>query len=467
MRTSLATLFAPVLLLALGLGVLIGWICVGGRGDLAVRVPGMDMTPEFDAGPAEIPVVTPPLAGEGVASDVTGSWPWFRGERYDGICHDETPLARRWPATGPEVLWTIEVGEGHAGAAIRDGKVYVLDYDRDNARDVLRCLSLDDGRTIWQAGYPVLVKRNHGMSRTVPAVTEKYVVAMGPKCHLTCFDVATGQCRWIKDLAGEFGATVPDWYAGQCPIVENDLAIVAPGGDSLVVALDCDTGEPVWQSENPLGWVMTHVSILPMDFAGLRTYVYCGKGGVAGVAADDGRWLWDTDAWKIKIATCPSPTLLDDGKLFFSGGYKAGAMLLRLSGDGEAIVPETLERFEPRQFGSEQHTPILYEGHIFGIRERDNELVCMDQSGTEIWASGSAHRFGGGPYLIADGLIFVMNDHGVLTMAEASTDSYKQLGQFQVLDGHDSWGPMAMVAGRLIVRDLTRMACVDVAKDGS
>ena len=34
--------------------------------------------------------------------------------------------------------------------------------------------------------------------------------------------------------------------------------------------------------------------------------------------------------------------------------------------------------------------------------------------------------------------------------------------QAQVLTGHDSWGPMAMAGGRLILRDLTRMVCLDV-----
>ena len=43
------------------------------------------------------------------------------------------------------MLWSIELGEGHAGAAVRDGRVYVLDYDRQAEADVLRCLSLADG----------------------------------------------------------------------------------------------------------------------------------------------------------------------------------------------------------------------------------------------------------------------------------------------------------------------------------
>ena len=53
---------------------------------------------------------------------------------------------------------------------------------------------------------------------------------------------------------------------------------------------------------------------------------------------------------------------------------------------------------------------------------------------------------------------------GLLTLAEASPRSYRRLGQSQVLHGHEAWGPMAMAAGRLIVRDFKTMACLNVAR---
>ena len=57
----------------------------------------------------------------------------------------------------------------------------------------------------------------------------------------------------------------------------------------------------------------------------------------------------------------------------------------------------------------------------------------------------------------------MMNDNGLLTMAETSTTGYKQLAQAKVLEGPDSWGPMALAGGRLIIRDLNKMICLDVA----
>ena len=130
---------------------------------------------------------------DGKPSALPGSWPRFRGERFDGIGLPGVPLARRWPSGGPKKLWQIELGEGHAGAAVFAGRVYVHDYDRAKADDAVRCFSLDDGREIWRFSYPDNVKRNHGMSRTVPAVTEKYLVTMGPKCHVSCLDPYTGK----------------------------------------------------------------------------------------------------------------------------------------------------------------------------------------------------------------------------------------------------------------------------------
>jgi outer membrane protein assembly factor BamB len=198
-------------------------------------------------------------------------------------------------------------------------------------------------------------------------------------------------------------------------------------------------------------------------------YVYCGSGGVVGVSADDGSILWETTEWKISIATVPSPLIIDGGKIFLSGGYNAGSMMLQLrleqtagsSENEDKLVAEPLFRLEPEIFGSTQQTPILFNGYIYGVRP-DGQLVCLNLDGKLIWESGTAHRFGLGPYMIADGMIYVMDDSGLLTLVEATPTDYKQLAQSKVLDGHDSWGPMALAGGRLILRDMTRMVCLDV-----
>ena len=56
---------------------------------------------------------------------------------------------------------------------------------------------------------------------------------------------------------------------------------------TLMIGVDCETGDVVWQTPNPKGWKMSHSSIIPMTLLGKKTYVYCAIGGVIGVSAEE------------------------------------------------------------------------------------------------------------------------------------------------------------------------------------
>jgi outer membrane protein assembly factor BamB len=412
---------------------------------------------------AILTVTDVPAGGGSVSLDSAAAWPGFRGPNHDAISPDGTPLAESWPTGNPKPVWSVSVGEGHAGAAVLNGRVYLMDYDRSAKTDALRCLSLADGKELWKFSYPLSVKRNHGMSRTIPAVTPQYVVSLGPKCHVSCLDELTGKYQWGIDLVREYGSTVPPWYAGQCPLIDGERVILAPAGSSLMIAVDLATGKVIWKTPNPREWKMTHVSITPMEIAGRKMYIYCGHRGVAGVAADDGSLLWETPDWKISIATVASPVPVPGNRIFLSGGYEAGSMMLEVTENAGQWAVKPAFRLDADTFGATQQTPILYQDHLYGIRP-NGELVCLNPQGKLLWASGMAHRFGLGPFLIADRKIFAMNDAGDLTMAEATPQGFRFLARAKVLDGHDAWGPMAMANGHLIARDLSQLICLDLRK---
>ena len=396
------------------------------------------------------------------ATDITAAWPQYRGPKRDNVNRESVALSTNWPEEGPPGVWELPMGQGHAGAAVLNGRVYVTDYDKAAQADVLRCLSLTDGRDIWRYRYPVKLKFNHGMSRTVPAVTDKVVVSLGPKCHVLACDAVTGKYLWHIDMVREYGAKVPVWYAGQCPLIDGDRAILAPSGPkTLMIAVDLATGDVIWETPNPGHWEMTHSSIAIMTVAGKRVYVYCGSGGVAVVSAEDGKLLWTTPLWRISIANVPMPVPVGDGRVLLTGEYNAGAMMLRVKSPGGVFGGDVLFRHPAKVFGAHQHTPTLYDNHLYTVRQ-GRRMACMDLTGKVLWESGRDQRFGIGPYLIADGKIIVMDSHGVLTMVRASPDGYEQLAQAKVLPGLDSWGAMALVSGRLILRDLNVMKCLDL-----
>ena len=411
------------------------------------------------------------IAADGEPSDLPGAWPQFRGPRSDNIVLDGPALADSWGADGPEVVWQIPVGDGYAAPAVYDGCAYLMDYDVDGRADALRCISLADGKEVWRRSYEIKIKRNHGMSRTIPAVTDKYVVTMGPKCHVVCLDRETGDFRWGLDLERDYGTEVPLWYAGQCPPIVDGKVILAPAGtDVLMMAVDCETGEIAWTTPNPRGWKMAHSSLIPMTLLGRNMYVYSAIGGVAGVAADGpeaGKLLWDV-SWEAKVVA-PSPVIAGEDKVFVTAGYSTGAMMLQLTENGTGTYDvEMLFRTTPEEgIACEQQTPIYHEGNLYSIMPKDagplkGQFVCYDTEGNLKWASGNDNRFGLGPFLLADDKFYILDDDGTFTMIDGAGQEYRQLGQARVLHGHDAWGPIAIAGDRILLRDMNNLVCVDV-----
>jgi outer membrane protein assembly factor BamB len=66
--------------------------------------------------------------------------------------------------------------------------------------------------------------------------------------------------------------------------------------------------------------------------------------------------------------------------------------------------------------------------------------------------------------MIADNKLFIVSDDGTLTVVTPSTREYIELDSYRVLEGHDSWGPLAIADGYLVMRDSKSMVCLDIAK---
>lgn len=455
----------PWIVAAIGLLAYAGWMMLGAPSPETVREPiAWKRTPPKKLA-LDADVTT---SGTGVAAALTGSWPQFRGAMRDNIAVTTGTLLRAWPEGGPKVLWKIPVGEGYAGPAIHKGKVYLLDYDRDTTSEAIRCLSLADGREIWRTAYPMVIKRNHGMTRTVPAVTDQFVVTMSPRCIVYCCDALSGRVIWKKDLKSEFGAVEPQWYAGQCPLIDGDRVIIAPAGKPLMMAIDLASGNIVWQTSGHENMGMTHSSIAPATLGGIRQFLYCTYKGVVGVAADDGRVLWTHPGWKNNTAIIPAPVPVGDDRVFFTAGYNSGSQMIKLVKDGAGYKIEQLFRLKSNEFGSDQHTPIWYQERLWVPRSPlgAGELACLDLNGRRVWSGGDDLQFGlGSILLMADGTLFVLSDKdGTLHMGTVAPDGYKELARAKVLDGIEPWAPMAFADGRLLVRDMTEMKCLEVGE---
>ena len=262
----------------------------------------------------------------------------------------------------------------------------------------------------------------------------------------------------------DYGTQIPPWYNGQNPLIEKDRVVIAPVGKSaIVVALDKATGKEIWRTPNPAGWLLSHSSVMPARLGGVNQYLFNVLEGPLGVSAADGKLLWDFPR-KFNVAVAPSPLAVDAERVFVTGPYDAGSVMFRVRKSASGFTTETAFVHAANEWNSEVHTPIVYQKHMFAVGKKKRGLfTCLDLDGKEVWTSDGKASFELGSFLLADGMFFVLEGKtGMLRLIEASTTEYKELASAQVLKGPDVWGPMALSDGKLVVRDLGRMVCLDV-----
>jgi outer membrane protein assembly factor BamB len=393
----------------------------------------------------------------------SSDWPQFRGPLRDNISK-ESGLARKWPATGPKVLWSVPVSQGYAGAAIVAGRVYHHDYDEAKNEWCVNCRNFADGKLVWQFREAREIRPNHAITRTVPAVDARFVFSLDPKAVLHCLDVKTGKQVWRKSLVTDYKATIPSWYNGQCPLMERDRLIIGTGGDAILVAVDKATGKDLWRTPNPGNLLMSHASVMPATIGGVKQYLYGTLKGPLGVAAADGKLLWEFPR-KFNVAVAPSPIAVNGDCVFMTGSYDAGSVMVRLKKSGPAsFQAEPVFDMKNNEWNSEVHTPIIHQGHMFAVGKKKRGLFgCLTLDGKQAWTTEGKASFGLGSYILADGLFFVLEgDTGKLRMIEANPTQYNELASAQVLSGQEVWGPMAISGGRMVLRDLSKMVCIDL-----
>lgn len=465
------------------IGALFWWLLYPGPYDHISRVPGMDNRPPIVERTDSV-IIGEFFDTTGVMGEIVyGEWPRFRGVDFDNINKDTIPLAESWDTSGPRIVWRTTLGEGYAGPAVHNGKVYLLDYNERRKADVLRCFSLATGEEIWRRWYYVDIKRNHGYSRTIPAVTDRYVVTIGPRSHVMCTDPENGNLLWSIDLEKEYGIrgwqkgrVTPDFFSGQCPLIDNDVAIIAPGVKAFMIGVDCATGKVIWETPNPDSLKMSHGSIIPMTIHGKRMYVYNAVGGIAAVSAEDGdigKLLWSTKEWS-PATTAASPIHLGNNEIAVFGSYGAGGAKVVVGYDGTKFSAKVEDIHKATEgIASDQQTPILLNNRLWTVMpenagELKKQLVCYDRTDLlkPVWSSGKENRYGRGlgPYILSGDKLYLLDDDGMLYLFRMGETGVTLLDNHKILDGIEAWGPMAIAGRYLIMRDARNMLCLDISK---
>jgi len=432
-------------------------------------------------------------------------WPQFMGPNRNSITHQKDFL-KTWSEGGPEVLWTVNVGIGYGGPVVKAGKVYLLDRN-DEVGDKLRCLSLSNGEELWSFEYAAPGSVMFPGSRSVPCVDENYVYSCGPYGDLYCIDINSHQPVWNVNIWTDFGGipgggseggfgnrqpgSFPVWAITQCPLIYNDLLIVASQApEAGVVAFDKLSGEIKWKTPSlgEVGYVSPsivkidgddHVVMVTASGGGRGTPVTPGK--IVGIDPLSGDVLWEFNNWLCRI---PVPSAVDagDNRILVVGGYELGALMMQVEKNAEGAY-STKELFRTEEFGDQTKTPILYKDHFYaqyGTNNKRDGMVCMDMDGKIMWKTKRDPDFNKGSMVVSNGLILATDGAKSIYLIDPDPSGYKQIAVADVLsDGGiddsnpmasrvggptQNWAPIALADGNLLIRDQSRMMCVKVVK---
>jgi len=453
--------------------VIAGWHLYSPRESIVLQLPGADNRPEGTARAIDdVNIGEWFMRYDDIESTLTGKWTQFRGVNLDNIT--VAPETLNFPAGDFPVVWSIETGEGYAAPVIYNGRVYILDYIESLSSDALRVFDLETGRELWRRWYRVPMRRNHGFSRTVPAIGEGYIITIGPMGHVMSCDPITGNLLWSIDMQKEFGTRIPLWYAGQCPLIVDDVLILAPAGEEiLMLGIDPRTGETLWTTPNTPNVNMSHSSVTPLTLGGKKMFVYIGLGGVVGVSAegaDRGEILWETNRWFPATQGSPSPVQIAPSRMFVSAGYGGGAAVIQIDRQGNSWTA-SVEPWRADQGASgDQHTPIVYNNTLITILPKNGggnreRIAGFSLSNLHIplWTSEPGIRFGYGPYTIINNHLFVLSDAGELRVYEIMQQGIRLVKEQRIVYSVEARGPMAYADGLLLLGDMHVIKALRIA----
>jgi outer membrane protein assembly factor BamB len=414
-----------------------------------------------------------------------GDWPQYMGPNgTNQVALEQATLD--WGTAGPELIWKIDVGGGYGGVAIKDGRVFLLDRESGEA-DIMRVFDLAKGTLIWEFAYEAEGQLRYPGSRSVPAVTDNYVLTMGGNGQASCFDRKSQELVWQKNMAADYGGKLPGYGWCNSPLVLGDMVIISALGDEAgLVAFDVATGKEIWASVPLKG--SSHSSPVLFELLGKQQIIFLSEyhapgstGRATGTTVNSyepktGKLNWEQDIGGSR-KPIPTPVQVDDARIFVTGGYGGGSSMLKLREAGTKFELEELFHLE---IGSQLHAPVLWKDHLYFLAnengnyqrnaQKQGGLTCLSLDGKEIWRTGDEPYYGRGSWILAGEHLLIQDGfNGTLNVIKPNPKAFELVAKSNVFDKTDRrdremWAPMALVDGLLLMRSKEEMLCVNLKR---
>ncbi|MHC4619321.1 MAG: outer membrane protein assembly factor BamB family protein [Planctomycetota bacterium] len=397
-------------------------------------------------------------------------WPQFRGPNRDGKS-TETGLLKKWPQTGPELLWSVEgLGIGFSSAAVADGYVYTTGMVGKENQGILFAFDLD-GHLKWIAPYGPEWSGSHEGTRTTPTVDGDRAYVFSGHGNLACFDSKTGEQKWAVDTLNRFNGKNIKWGLSESVLIFENKVICTPGGaDATLVALDKKTGNTIWTTKG-LSEKAAYCSPVVVHVAGRTLLATNVQQSVVLIDPYSGAVLHRVPHKKRHDLAAVSPVVI--GRyLYVTTGYTRDdfpdrGMMFELAPDASKYELKWTERKLDCHHGG----LILIDGNVHGTSSAiyppaSKEKVkgmwyCLELATGRI--KYDAKLVGKGSVIYAEGLLYCYGENGTLALVRPTPAGYEMLSSFPITKGTaEHWAHPAISDRRLYIRHGNALIAYDI-----
>lgn len=378
--------------------------------------------------------------------DVSGQIQQWRGPNRDGI-YSETGLMKKWPADGPDLIWSFEgLGSGHGSVGIGRDKLFILGLTGTDG--ILYAFDFS-GKLLWKRNYGPEWHVNYIGPRGTPVVIDNRVYFESGHGTIYCYDSDTGGKLWSVDLLKRFDATNIEWGMAESLLISGDFLYSTPGGkEHNVVALDRLTGETIWTSPGN-GQPAAYCSPLLVRHNKANLLVTMTSHSVIGIDALTGEFYWQVPQFQRNKIHANTP-VYSDGIIYCSSegdNSNSGLVALKLSDDGKSVAV----KWRNQDFRNLMGGIIVTGGHIYGSVYRRGLWSCVNkEDGATLYSS---RALGDGNIIMADGLFYCYSEKGEMALVSGTPSSFDVISKFQITMGTDPhWSHPVIYQGRMYLR---------------
>ena len=371
-------------------------------------------------------------------------WPQWRGPNRDGRSA-ERGLLKTWPKGGPPLAWQSKgAGEGYSSFAAANGRLITLGARGD--REYVIAFDAASGKELWATPHGRRFGNDRGDGpRGTPTVEGDRIYAYGASGDLSVLDASSGKILWAVNVLQKFGGSNITWGLSESPLVLADRVLVNAGGpQSSIVALNKKDGSVLWRSQSDEAG---YSSAVLHEAGGVREAIFFTGQRALGVNVADGKLLWSYDKVSNPTANIATP-IVRGNHVFVSSDYGTGAALLELTPGAGGV--QAREVYFTREMRNHHASSVLVGDHLYGFSSAILTAMRFD-NGQVAWKDRSV---GKGSLVFADDRLYLFSENGMVGLAEAAPDAYREHGRFQLKTGNlPTWAHPVVSGGKLFLRD--------------